>query len=245
MERIAGRRNPLCVHFKKLGIDKAYRESCREFLCDGLKLLEDAENAGAEIVSVLTSSHLPFPLPVDTRVYMTDSGIINSISPLKNAQKVLFSCRMPRFTERDIIAGVLLDGVQDPGNVGTIVRTANAFGIKDVLLTGSCADIYNPKTIRATMGAVFRQNIRYMTFSELCLLKDKGIRFVGASLSDNSKDFRDISLRDCVIAIGSEGRGLSEQILTLCEEKVMIPICPMSDSLNAAVAAAILLWSTK
>jgi len=247
MERITSRRNPLCVHIKKLGMDSGYREKSGEFLCDGLKLLSEAEHFGAEITSVLTSDHLPFPLPIDTKVYMTDNSLINSISPLKNAQKVLFTCKIPksdtgRFASA---AAILLDGVQDPGNVGTIIRTANAFGIKNIALTGSCADIYNPKTVRATMGAIFRQNICHLSINELRVLKDSDVKFIGAALNDDSKAVDEVNLKGAVIAIGSEGKGLSEDVLELCDEKVIIPISQDCESLNAAVAAAILIWSAK
>jgi len=247
MERITSRRNPLCVHIKKLGTDRGYREKSGEFLCDGLKLLSEAERFGAEITSVLTSDHLPFPLPIDTKVYMTDTTLINSISPLKNAQKLLFTCKIPKNDVRGFAgeAAILLDGVQDPGNVGTIIRTASAFDIKNIILSGTCADIYNPKTVRATMGAIFRQNICNMSIDELRLLKESGVTFIGAALGEDSKVFDEVDLRRSLIAIGSEGKGLSEEVLKLCDEKVRIPISQDCESLNAAAAAAILMWSAK
>jgi len=247
MEKISSRRNPLCIHFKKLGTRKDYRESCGEFICDGLKLLEEADKSGADILTVLTSGHLPFPLPLSTKVYLTDNALINSLSPLKNAQNVLFTCKMPskNFDADSNVTRVLLDGVQDPGNVGTIVRTANAFGIKNIILTGRCADIYNPKTIRATMGAVFKQNIYCMTNFDLTELRAGGTQFVCAALGEKSKELAEVELRNKVIAIGSEGIGLSDEVLALCDERVMIPISPECESLNAAVAAGILMWSAK
>jgi len=243
MEKITSRKNPLCIHLKKLGSDRAYRESCGEFLCDGIKLLEDAEKSGIKITAVLTSAHLPFGLPVDTKVYYADRGLIDSLSPLKTAQTVLFSCKKPQNQEASSGKGVLLDGIQDPGNLGTIIRTANAFGINNVILTGACADIYNPKTIRATMGAIFRQNISYMDIHELTSLKGNGGRFVGAVLDEDTKDFRKADLANSIIAIGSEGKGLSAEVLALCDEKIMIPISDECESLNAAVAAGIILFS--
>ena len=243
MEKITSRRNPLCVHMKNLGASRSYREERREFLCDGLKLLEEAVTAGADITNVLASSHLPFPLPVDTSVYFTDSGVINSISTLKNARDTLFTVKMPPSGGFDSCDGtyVLLDGVQDPGNVGTVVRTAFAFGVKGVILTGSCADLYNPKTIRATMGAIFRQKVFSMSSEELAKLRSGGMRFVGA-VPGGPGSAVDVIIKNTVIAVGSEGKGLSEEILELCDESISIPISPDCDSLNAAVAAAILMW---
>ncbi|MCL2365646.1 MAG: RNA methyltransferase [Oscillospiraceae bacterium] len=243
MEKITSRKNPLCIHFKKLGADRAYRESCGEFLCDGIKLLKEAEQSGTEIVAVLTSTHIPFGLPINTKLYLTDQGVINSLSPLKNAQNVLFSCKMPQQQERKEASGILLDGIQDPGNLGTIMRTAHAFGIKNIILTGDCADIYNPKTIRATMGAIFKQRIKHLNIAELARMKHGGVRLIGAVLSDAAQDFRNVCLTDSVVAIGSEGAGLSDDVIALCDEQIMIPISVECESLNAAIAAGIIMFN--
>ncbi|MCL2391727.1 MAG: RNA methyltransferase [Oscillospiraceae bacterium] len=246
MEKITSRRNPLCVHFKKLGMSRAYRYSCGEFLCDGMKLLKEAERGGAEIVAVLTSNHIPFPLPIETKVYLTDESIIHALSPLKNAQSVLFTCRIPKsYDTFDGGSMILLDGLQDPGNVGTIIRTANAFGIGGVILSEGCADLYNPKTIRATMGALFKQPSIMMNQSEIKRLKERGIRFVGASVGEGSKDITEVRLKDSIIVIGSEGAGISGAILALCDEQIKIPISPDCESLNAAVAAGVIMWCAR
>ena len=256
MEKITSRKNPLAVHIKKLGTSRSYRQEQGEFLCDGIKLLEEAVMSNIGIISVLTASNVPFPLSMDTRVYYTDRGIIDYLSPLKNAQDMLFSCKLPQMDkmERPGLAyeahdkkgtHILLDGVQDPGNVGAVIRTANAFGIGSVILTGECADPYNPKAIRASMGAIFRQQIYYMTLPELTELKDNGAVFIGAALREDSRDVRDADLSSAIIAIGGEGRGLSEEVLDLCDDRVMIPISPDCESLNAAIAASIIMWETR
>ena len=228
---------------KKLGASRSYQEQCGEFLCDGMKLLEEAVMHGVEIKAVLTASQMPFSLPTETRVYSAPRDLIDSLSPLKNAQDTLFTCKIPKEDSGfDVAAGthILLDGVQDPGNVGTIIRTANAFGINSVILTEGCADPYNSKTLRASMGAIFRQRICRMNVPELIRQKESGVRFIGAAL--DGRDIRDISLKDAVIAIGSEGRGLSEDVLALCAERVTIPMSQDCESLNAAAAAAIIMW---
>ena len=262
MERISSRKNPMAIHLRKLGASRAYRDESGEFLCDGIKLLEDAVRSEAEITAVLTASQIPFPLPFDTRVYYADRGLIDTLSPLKNAQETLFTCKIPKICTEEYssfripdsesvgtaqkITGthILLDGVQDPGNVGTIIRTANAFGIDGVIMTGGCADPYNPKTIRASMGAIFRQSFCNLKLSDLAAMRDAGVRFIATDLSEDSKDIRDADLRGSVIAIGSEGRGLSDEVLALCDARVTIPITAECESLNAAVAAAILMWET-
>ena len=136
----------------------------------------------------------------------------------------------------------MLDGVQDPGNVGAIIRTANAFGIKSVMMTEGCADPYNPKTIRASMGAIFRQPIRNVTMPELIEFKSNGASFFGAELREGSSDILSANLEGSIIAIGSEGRGLSREVLSLCSQSIAISIAPGCESLNVAVAAAIFMW---
>lgn len=244
MEKITSRRNPVCVHIKKLGESKGYRDSCGEFLCDGLKLLEDALRSGAEITTVFTTAPVQFPLPVETRVYYADRSLIDSISPLKTAQGSLFTCKMPEAAGCEPVTGthILLDGIQDPGNVGAIIRTANAFGIDSVILTEGCADPYNPKSIRASMGAIFRQCIAHLDLNGLRGLKDQGVRIVGATAEGSTKDISEVMLKGSVIAIGNEGRGLSKEILSLCSERIWIPISTECESLNAASAAAIIIW---
>jgi len=229
---------------KKLGASADYREESGEFLCDGIKLLEEAVISGAEISVVLTSAHLPFPLSVDTRVYFAERGLIDSLSPLQHSQDTLFSCRKQPPHDFVYTGGthILLDGMQDPGNVGTIIRTANAFGMHSLILTGNYADPYNPKTIRASMGAIFRQKIFRMKISDLAALRENGAEFIGAAFGRDCTDVSSADLKEKIIAIGSEGRGLSEKVLDLCGSKITIPVAPECESLNAAAAAAIIIW---
>ncbi|MDR0491247.1 MAG: RNA methyltransferase [Oscillospiraceae bacterium] len=253
MERITGRGNALAVHMKKLGAQRSYREECGQFLCDGTKLLEEAVKSGAEILAVLCSSSISFPLPAGARVCSAPRDLIDSLSPLKNAQDTLFVCKMPP-SGGFVGAGgthILLDCMQDPGNLGAIIRTASAFGIKSLILTGKCADIWNTKTIRASMGAIFRQRICRLDIHELGQLKENGIRFIGAVCHGDSGgkgtvgSIFEADLNDAVIAIGNEGQGLSEEVLSLCGEKIEIPIEPECESLNAAAAAAIIMWEAR
>jgi len=138
----------------------------------------------------------------------------------------------------------MLDYVQDPGNVGTIIRCANAFDIKSVILAGSSADIYNPKTIRATMGAIFRQNIYYMTRNEIDELKTSGVRFIGTINKKNAAEINKVNLDNAVIILGNEGRGISENLLALCDDYVKIPLSPECESINVAAAASIVMWES-
>ena len=140
---------------------------------------------------------------------------------------------------------VVLDGVQDPGNVGTVLRTLDAFDADGLLLTGGCADPFGPKTVRASMGAVFRRPVWSVTPEELGdLLRRSGIPLYGAALRPDAMDARQADYSRCALAIGSEGRGLSREVLDLCDKTVLIPMSPRCESLNAAIAAAVLLWES-
>ena len=244
MLTITSRRNPVCIHIKKLGTSNNYRKQTGEFLCDGIKLLEEAIKCGVKIPIVLTCDSIDFPLSIDTKLYYTDLSLINSISSLRETQGVLFTCKTPIIPSIADITGthILLDGLQDPGNIGTIIRTAYAFGIKSVMLFGDSADPYNPKTVRGSMGAIFRQEIRNVTIDDLNCYKRNQMKIIGAALSNDCRDFTETSYNNSVIAIGNEGRGLSEEIISICDEKIKIPISKECQSLNAAVAAAIIMW---
>jgi len=260
MERITSRRDPLCAHIRKLGESKDHRYNSGEFLCDGIKLLEEATGCGAVIKTVLTARDIVFPLPPETRVGIVHQDLLDSLSPLTNAQDVLFSCAMPKEIKSGIESGahILLDCLQDPGNVGAIIRSSYALGADSVILTGDCADPYNPKAVRASMGAVFRQPIRRISYAELAgsraghLTGTKppvevggGMRMIGASPRPGGKSIFEIGLIDVIIAIGSEGGGLSGDVANLCDEMLTIPINPECESLNAAAAAAIIMWEAK
>ena len=243
MKQLTSRRNPVCVHIKKLSTDSSYRKQQREFLCDGIKLLEEAVNCNAEILTVLSCAQIPFALPNTAQSYYAESNLINSLSPLKQSQDVLFTCKIPSGLVEPNMTGthILLDGLQDPGNIGTIIRTANALGIKSVMLTGDCADPYNPKVIRGSMGSIFRQYLHNVSGRELITFKENGMRIIGAALNDDCRDFSEVSYDNAIIAIGNEGSGLSQDVLSICDDTIMIPIAKECQSLNAAIAAAIIM----
>jgi TrmH family RNA methyltransferase len=244
MIEIKSRKNPIIVHMKKLGADSDYRHDAGEFLCDGEKLLNEAVLNGAAVTAVLCSGKKPQGLPGNVPVYTVPKDIIESVSPLKSPQDILFSCRMPVRSGSLGAEGfhIILEGIQDPGNVGTILRTAGAFNVGSVILTGGCADPYNPKTIRASMGAIFRQPILFMELDNIRALKNSGLKLFGTALNEESRDVRAVSFKDAAVAVGSEGKGLSKELLALCDEKIIIPMSPKCESLNAAVAAAIVMW---
>ena len=138
---------------------------------------------------------------------------------------------------------VLLDGVQDPGNLGTILRTADAFALDAVILCEGCTDPTAPKVVRATMGAAFRQPVYHMPLAEaIAALKTRGLPVYAAALEPDSVRSTTLDLHGAAVIIGSEGRGVTRQALELCDRKMVIPMAGRAESLNAGVAASILIW---
>lgn len=243
MENITSRKNQYIRHIRELSSDRAYRLECGEYVCDGIKMLKEALCFGAEISSVLWKAK-PEEIKLDcARQFVVSEELFDYASTMKNSPGPLFTVKIPDRAGESIKNAVVLESVQDPGNVGTVIRTANAFGIDAVILTGACADIYNPKTVRATMGAVFRQRVMEVKLSELPgLLGENNLKLYGAALSDKARDVRSVELKNSAVAIGSEGRGLSNELIEICDGEIIIPMSENSESLNAAVAASVLMW---
>ena len=245
METLSSRKNAYIRHVRALATDGSYRREQGEYLCDGLKTLREALRFGANVRSVLWKENsLTVDGLGDAEQYCATAELFDYASPMANSPGPLFCVEIPsRREDLRLRNAIVLENVQDPGNVGTVVRTANAFGIDAVILVGACADLYQPKTARATMGAVFRQRVLTMELDELCtMLKEQGLPLIGAALSERAGDIRGLDLRGAAVAVGSEGQGLSAALLERCEETVIIPMRPDSESLNAAVAASVLMW---
>ncbi|NCB74748.1 MAG: RNA methyltransferase [Clostridia bacterium] len=245
MEHITSRKNRIISHLKELSSDGAYRKQSGEFVCDGEKTLREAISFGAEISCVLWAGEPNFALPSGVAQFSCPEELMQHVSPLKNSAGPVFSVKIPNTGAGDkpVKNAIILENVQDPGNVGTVIRTADAMGTELVILVGDCADLYNPKTVRATMGGVFRQAVAEMTLEELkSFLNQNGIKLLGAALREGAEDIRKISLKQTAVAIGSEGRGLSNELLEICEGTLIIPMRQNCESLNAAVAASIVMW---
>lgn len=162
MEReiITSRANPLLARVRKLNSRRAFRRAENAFAAEGPKLLGEALRWGAEVEAVIAAPGVPLPeLPPGVRAVEVPDGILSSIADTESPQGIVFVCRGKPLALPERLEGrrcLVLDGVQDPGNVGTIWRAADAFGADGLILCNGCADPWNPKTVRATMGAVFR-----------------------------------------------------------------------------------------
>lgn len=244
MENISSRKNKIITHARALGSDRVYRRDKREYLCEGEKLLDEALRFNVPVTFVLWGGPpVPEILP-DVPQYAVSPELLEYASPLKNSPGPLFGVKMVEPDPgRSIRRAVVLENVQDPGNIGTAIRTANALGIDAVALVGACADPYNPKAVRAAMGALFRETLLEADLDGLrTFLGKNDLRLYGTALTNSAGDIRAMPKDRVAIAIGNEGSGLSGRLLEMCEGEVMIPMAPESESLNAAVAAAIAMW---
>jgi len=246
-ETITSRQNSLMTHLRKLASSRSYRKKSREYLCDGTKLLAEALKWGAEVKTAVFSEGIDIPpLPDGVRAVRVSEELMRSVSPMETPQGALFTVALPEVQLPETLSGkhyLVLDGVQDPGNVGTILRTADAFDCDGVFLVNACADLYNPKTARATMGAIFRREAYTVTAEELfALLRKSGVPLYGTALRDDTVPLAEANLARAAVAIGSEGRGLSQQVLDECAKTLKIPMNPRCESLNAAIAATVVLW---
>ena len=245
-ERISSRKNPLLQQVKKLLSSRAERRKTGLFVADGTKLLEEAVKYWPGLQTVILTDGVEIQVPDHVRVVRVPEDVMASISPMEAPQGALFLGRLPEQQEFVPKKGMLiLDGVQDPGNIGTILRTADAMDVPVVLLEG-CADPWSWKVIRSTMGAAFRTPVVQATWEEvLGKCREAGIPIGVTALSDRAVDIRSARLSDMALVIGSEGRGVRKEVLEHADHELIIPMNPHCESLNAAIAAAIVMWEIK
>ena len=245
-ERISSRKNSLLQQVKKLLSSRSERRKTGLFVADGTKLLEEAVKYWPGLQTVILSDGVEADVPENVRIVRVPEDVMASISPMEAPQGALFLGKLPEQTEFVPRKGMLiLDGVQDPGNIGTILRTADAMDVPVVLLEG-CADPWSWKVIRSTMGAAFRTPVVQASWEEV---RDKcraaGIPIGVTALSHRAVDIRSADLAQMALVIGSEGRGVRKEILESADRELIIPMNPHCESLNAAIAAAIVMWEIR
>lgn len=245
-ERITSRKNPFLQQVRKLLSSRKAREEAGLFVSDGTKLLQEAVTYFPGLTAVILSDGVEAEVPETVRLVRVPGDVMESLSPMASPQGALFVCRLP---ERKAFVPqpgmVLLDGIQDPGNLGTMLRTADALEIPLVLLEG-CADPWSHKVVRSSMGAVFRQDVVQSTWAEVReACRAAGIPVAVTALSDRAKDLRQSELKNMAVVIGSEGQGVRREILESADAELNIPMNPRCESLNAAVAATIVMWQMK
>ena len=257
MQKITSKDNEFIKHIKKLK-DKKYRDINNEFLIEGIKLIKEAIQENADIKHIIIceecketeniSKELTYSIAKYDCIYVS-KPVFNSITEVTNPQGILAVVSKNGGNanndgidfSQDII--VALDDLQDPGNLGTILRTVDSIGLTQILVSKGTADSYNPKVVRSTMGAIFRVKIIECDnlLEALKQVKKHHFKVIVTSLqTDNS--IYDVDYKKKVIVVGNEANGVEKEIQDFADEKVKIPMLGKTESLNASVATGIVLY---
>ena len=254
MQVISSKENELIKHIKKLK-DKKERDLSNEYLIEGVKLIKEAIQEKAKIKQIIVCDEcekleaipqeLTYEIAKYDCIYVTKK-IYNYITEVKTPQGILAIIEKQGNEKnidynQDII--IALDGIQDPGNLGTILRTVDSVGLTQILVSKDTADCYNPKVVRSTMGAIFRVKVIECENLEDTLKEIKKHKFsiITTSLQTQNSIY-DIKYKKDVIVIGNEANGVSENIQKLADKKLKIPMLGKTESINASVATGIILY---
>ena len=267
-EIITSRNNPLIKWAASLQ-DKKGRIENSSFIAEGEKLTFEALKTGLPITHIFVVENKTNELFDKLKAFSADKsfescevvslseGAFSKISTEKAPQGIISVIKyLDFFVNMDIIykedffiprgeRALALYSLRDPGNLGAVIRSAVAFGVEHIVLSSDSADIYNPKTVRAAMGSLFKVKVSYIAdFSSFIrVAKECGRKVYAAELTDNAISLSDLALtRDDIFIIGNEGHGISLEISAECTGSVYIPISSKTESLNASVAAAVLMW---
>lgn len=246
MKGITSTQNATYKFIKSLKTKKA-RQKSGMYTVEGIKSVCDAISAGCDIFLIAVSDKLEETFDFD-EIYRVSDKIFYGLCDTETPQGVIAVIKVEKSGKKDVKNPLCLycDKVADPGNMGTIVRICDAVGA-DLLLSPECADIFSPKTVRASMGSFFHVNIvDNVTIQELEEMKNKGYTLLAGALDGDTVDYRENLYGDkTVIAVGNEANGVSEEVLGICDKSVKIPIFGEAESLNVAVAAALMLYKAR
>lgn len=244
IEFISSLKNPKVTLWKSLKERKGRRESgC--FLVEGRKMTEEALASAFPVEAVLVDENrmTEFVFPAGVRTYAMPAHVLAAVCDTQTPQGIAAVVRMA-FVPLTASRLIALDGVQDPGNVGTIIRTADAAGFDGVLLSQQCADVFSPKVLRATMGSIFRMGIRVTEDlpGELRQMAQEGASVLSSQLDGTPFYQLGPVAPPFVLVIGSEGNGVTDAVKAVATHRVKLPMRGGAESLNAAVAAGIMMY---
>ena len=254
MQVITSKDNELVKHIRKLK-DKKYRDESNEFIIEGTNLIEEAVKEKAKIKKVIICEDTTktYEMPTNIRleiakyecIYVSEK-IFNLITQVTNPQGIMAIVEKTAKEDeidytQDLI--VMLDDIQDPGNLGTILRTIDSIGLKQIIVSKETADAFNPKVVRSTMGAIFRIKIieSENLIDTIKNIKKNHFKLIVTSLQTDNTIY-DINYNKKIIVIGNEGNGVSKEIQDMADEKIKIPMLGKTESLNASVATGIVLY---
>ena len=235
--------------------EKKYRDISNEYIIEGMKLIQEAIQEKAKIKTIVvcddckTTGGIPNDILYEIAKYnciYVNEKVFNLITDVSNPQGILAvieknSSESEIDYKEDLI--VVLDNIQDPGNLGTILRTLDSIGLKQIILSKESADGYSPKVVRSTMGAIFRVKIIESDNLEKTIKEIKKHKFkVYATSLENSKSIYEVDYTKSAIIIGNEANGVSKTLLDIADERIKIPMLGKTESLNASVATGIVLY---
>lgn len=256
MVEITSKDNLLIKKILKLNSNAKQRKKLGMFVVEGLRISLDAMLSNCQIDALLLtekaiskySEKLEELIEYSSVTYLVKESIFKSISETQTPQGVL--CVIKTLDKKSLFDTIkdngkflALDGIQDPSNLGTILRTAEAVGISGVILSKDCCDIYSPKVVRGSMGAIFR--LPYLTVDTIgdFLLEYKNIKSFASVVDCNAEKVGNINFpKPCVVVVGNEGNGVKQETIDACNQKFTIPMLGRAESLNASVAASIIMW---
>ncbi len=254
MQVITSKDNEIIKNIRKLK-DKKYREIENKYIIEGIKLIEEAVEEKAKIDTIVVcedcvenntiEQKLMYEIAKYNCVYVSEK-VFNAVTEVTNPQGILAVINKENKEDeidynQDII--VVLDGIQDPGNLGTILRTVDSVGLNQIIISRETADAYNPKVVRSTMGAIFRVKVIIAEDLGKTLKEIKKHKFkVVATSLQTEESIYDIDYDKKVIVIGNEANGVSNEILNISDIKAKIPMLGKTESLNASVATSVILY---
>lgn len=223
---------------------KKYRHEMNSFLVEGVHLIEEAMKSGFNVEQIIVQEQVTVPTNWKQEAIVTVSkAVFTSLSQTESPQGVIAVVMMRKLEKRRSGPVLILDGLQDPGNVGTIIRTADAVGASEVLVGKGTVDIYNEKVIRATQGSLFHIRINQVDINEAIMELKKDNYTIWASALENAKSINQAIFSDkAALIVGNEGSGIASTTLALADAIVKIPIYGQAESLNVSVATGILLY---
>lgn len=254
---ITSRENRWIREYRHLVADGKYRRQTGRFALEGARLCEDAVRSAVKVEAVLFTARAQEQYSAHTAAvceaapaYEISEDLASYISDTTAPQGLFCICRMPeKAPDRSSLAlsrcYAALESVQDPGNLGTMIRTAEAFGLGGLLLSDGCCDPYSPKVLRSSMGGVFRLPLFFVGNLSVCLpeLKKEGFCTVACVVDPTAPAVQTLSLGCGTIAvIGNEGNGLTPETVAACTHQATIPMAGRAESLNASMAAGIVFW---
>lgn len=251
MKEILSTKNTMIKDFKKLH-KKKYREEKQQYIIEGFHLIEEAANAKAQIDWIIFNQRGQTEWSdwlkgqLDERLILVSDEVLESLSELPTPQGMLAIVRMPEFERNIQFSGgwLLLDNIQDPGNVGTMIRTADAAGLSGVVLGEGSADIYNTKVLRAMQGSNYHLPVIRIPLAGIIEgFKKAKIPVYGTELNPEAVSYQKIMRSEnYALIMGNEGQGVSTEFLAQTDQNIYIPIKGAAESLNVAIAAGILMY---